>query len=436
MNTQRYVICDIEATGLHEEKEIIEIALITYEDGKVTDVYETLINPLKEVSSFIQDLTSISQRELSEAPKFYDVADAIRMRLEGSIFVSHNTDFDYQILKKKYSEMGQDLSLKTFCTLKVSQHEIPGLRNYNLEALCSFFGIKIKERHRAIGDARATLELFNELSNLRLKTYFKILFLPHHEKAIKKLSTKSGLLIFKDAEDKIIHLEAAFNMEKRAREMLEAKPDNRELLVRTEHLESEVTGSLLIAEFKKLLLLPYKPHWVISVLQQKSGEKYFKVLPYKRGSTGLWFFKKFADAKMKVKELERQLKGETFLYREGGQSKEEIYKKNQKIELLSRDARFPTDNLLITGEGRTLGETSFVLVKDGHVVGYGFSEASGDEIAQDPEKFITRRFSQHLGIDLVTKRYLRELKNMRQKTDGWRSLGLKGMGPKNLAEIG
>ena len=422
MNSRRYVICDIEATGLHEEKEIIEIALITYEDGKVTDVYETLINPLTEISSFIQDLTTISSRDLADAPKFYDVADQVRMRLEGSVFVSHNTEFDYQLLRKKYQQLGQDLKLKTFCTLKVSQHEIPGLRNYNLDALCSFFGIKIKERHRAIGDARATLELFHELFSLRLKTYKKILFLPHHEKALKKLSTKSGLLFFKDEKGKVIHFEAAFNMEKRAREMLEVKALNRDLLMRTETLECELTGSLLIAQFKKLLFQPYKPHWVISIFQQENGEKYFKVLPYKKTTPGLWYFKDYLDARAKLKELEKKLRGETFLHREGGQSKEETLKKNHKLELLAREARFPTENLLIMGEGSTLGERSFVLVRGGHVLGYGYSEATEDEILANPELHLTRRFFQHLGVDLVTKRYLRELKNMRQKTDGWRSL--------------
>lgn len=422
MNSRRYVICDIEATGLHEEKEIIEIALITYQDGKITDVYETLVNPLKEVSTFIQDLTTISQRDLMAAPKFYEVADAIRMRLEGSVFVSHNTEFDFNLLKKKFAEMGQELKLKTFCTFKVAQHEIPGLKHYTLDSLCSFFGIKIKERHRAIGDARATLELFHELFSLRLKTYSKILFLPHHEKVMKKLSAKSGLLFFKDNRGKVIHLEAAFNMEKRTRELLEVKAENRDLLMRTETVEAEHTGSLLIAQFKKLLYQPYKPHWVINSISTDSSEKFFKVMPYKHGVSSLWYFKDYLEAKAKLKDLERQLKGETYLYREGGKSKEEIVKKNHKLEVLSREAKFPNENLIIMGEGRTLGEKSFVLVRRGHVLGYGYSEASEEEIELGPESFITRRFFQHLGVDLATKRYLRELKNMRQKTDGWRSL--------------
>lgn len=422
MNPRRYVICDIEATGLHEEKDIIEIALITYQDGKITDVYETLVNPLRPVSEFIQDLTSISHRALEEAPKFYDIADAIRLRLEDSVFVSHNTDFDYQLLRQKFQEMGQDLKLKTFCTLKVAQHEIPGLKNYNLDALCSFFGIKITERHRAIGDAKATLSLFLELFQLRLKTYPKILFLPHHQKAIKKLSTKSGLLYFKDERGKVIHFEAAQNMEMRARELLEVKLDNRDLLKKTEVVEGEATGSPLIAEFKKLLFVPYTPHWVVTLITTQTGEKLFRTAPYKRGADGLWYYRDYLDARKKVKDLEADLKTESFAYREGGKSKEEILRHNHKVEVLARRARFPSENLIIIGEGRTSKERSLILVRGGHVLGYGHTEAAESDVFANPEAYLTRRFFKHLAVDLTTKRYIQELKNMRQKSDSWRSL--------------
>ena len=96
----------------------------------------------------------------------------------------------------------------------------------------------------------------------------------------------------------MIHLEAAFNMEKRARELLEVKPINRDLLMRTETATAEDTGSVLIAEFKKLLHQPYKPLWVITSIVAESGEKFFKVMPYKHGRPGLWFFKDYLDAKL------------------------------------------------------------------------------------------------------------------------------------------
>lgn len=424
MQARRFVICDIEATGLDEDKEIIEIALITYQDGKVIEVWETLVNPLKPVSEFIRDLTSISIRELNEAPKFYDIAESLRIRLENAIFVSHNTDFDYQLLQKKFKEMGQELKLKTFCTLKVAQAEIPGLRNYNLDALCSFFGIKITDRHRAIGDAKATLELFKELANLRSKVQTRILFLPHHEKALKQVSSKAGLLYLKDESGKTIHIEAAQNMEKKARELLMVKSENRERLIHTHTIETEMTGSPLIAEYKKLIKRAYRPHWTILLEQNANGEKHLKVYPIKKGIKGLWYFKDLFSAKRKVKELYKELPREKFAYREGGKSKEEIFRHNQKIESLIKLAKFPTENLIILGEGRSIGEKSLILVRDGHVLGHGYSDQSEDIILQNPEAYISHRYHKHLGVDIATKRYIRELKNMRQKSDGWRSLAM------------
>lgn len=422
MKGKRFVICDIEATGLDTERDLIEIALITWDEDKIIDVYETLINPLRSISEHISNLTSITNRDLKEAPKFYEVADAIRMRLEGAVFVSHNTEFDLGLLRKKYQEMGQELKVKNFCTLKVAQHEIPGLQNYNLDALCSFFGIKIEDRHRAIGDAKATLGLFRELMQLRLKTYPKILFLPHHEKLIKKLPMKAGLLYLKDEKGKVVRLEASFNLEKTARELLEIKDENRDLLIRTAGIEGEVTGSALIAEFKKLLFTPYAPHWVVLTYEGENGEMNFRIRPMKKGLVGLWYFRDYFDARKKLRSLELELITEKFLYRESGKSKEEILRHNQKVEKLSREARFPADNLVIVGEGRTLGERSFILIRNNHVLGYGYTQASEEDIFANPENFLTRRFFLHLGADLAARKYIRILKNLRHKTEGWRSL--------------
>lgn len=422
MSAKRYVICDIEATGLDTERDLIEIALITWEEDKIVDVYETLVNPLRSIPEYISNLTSISNRDLKEAPKFYDIAEAIRLRLEGAVFVSHNTDFDLGLLRKKFQEMGQELKVKNFCTLKVAQHEIPGLQNYNLDALCSFFGIKIADRHRAIGDAKATLELFKELMQLRLKTYPKILFLPQHEKLLKKIPAKAGLLSFKNAEGKVLRVEATFNLEKTAREFLEIKTENRDLLKNVDTVESDVTGSALIAEFRKLQFNPYKPHWVVVADEDKSGEMFFRIKPLKKGMQGLWYFRDYLDARKKLRSLEAELRTEKFLYREGGKTKEEIVKNNQKVVKLSKDARFPADHLVIVGEGRTMGERSLILVRNNHVVGYGYTDASEEAIFDNPDVYVTKRFVHHLGVDLSARKYIRVLKNLRQKTEGWRSL--------------
>jgi DNA polymerase-3 subunit epsilon len=422
MNARSYVICDIEATGLEEDRDLIEIALITYSEGKITDIYETLINPLRVIPEYISNLTSITNRELKEAPKFYEVAEAIKSRLQGNIFVSHNTDFDLAMLKKKFSEMGEELNLKSFCTLKNAQHEIPGLKNYNLDALCSFFGIKVENRHRAIGDARAALDLFKELFSLQNKVYSKPLYLPQHAQSLKKITTKAGLIYFKNLDGKVFRIEATGNMLKRASELLSIRPENKELLVQTQMIDTEMTGSALIAEYKKLLFYPCKLNWFIGMTVLPTGEKRFKIAPFKKGLSGFWYFKTYPEAKKKLSFLIKSLKDKTFAYREGGKSKEEIIQQNQKFELLTKEGRFPSENLLIIGEGRILEEKSLIVVRGNHVLGYGYTTAKEDKIQADPDQYLTKKFHQNIGVDILTMNYLRVLKNQKHKTDGWRAL--------------
>lgn len=427
MNSRRYVVCDIEATGLHEEKDLIEIALITIEDEKIIEIYETLINPEVPVSAFVRDLTGISQRELSEAPKFHEVAESIRIRIEGNTFVSHNTDFDFGLLRKKFFERGEELRARSMCTLKMAEELIPGLHNYNLDALSSFFGIKIRDRHRAAGDALATVEIFRELIKLRMNTRTLPLYLPHHEKILKGLPKKAGLLQFLNSGGKVLRLEATADLEKRARELLEVKPSHRELLMSTADVEYKLTGSALIAEFEKLLLSPVHYHWMVGLENSGRGEQRFKVFPYRKDQEGIWFYPGQTAAVKKARELNHKLKDRTLIYQEGGKSKEEILRANQKALELSRSELFPTPHLIITGEGRTLNETAFILVRNDHVKGYGLTEASLENILRNPEAYLTRTYNRNLGVDLAARRYIRILKNLRQKTESWRSLSAKTM---------
>ncbi len=421
MTTKRYVICDLEATGLDSEADIIELALLTFEDNKVIDVYETLVNPLRNVPEFITNLTGISNRSLKEAPKFYEISEAILSRLDGAIFVSHNTEFDLGLLRKKFKEMGHELKIKDFCTLKMAQFEIPGLSNYNLDALCNFFNIKIKDRHRAIGDAKATLSLFKELQDLRYKPTPKVFYLPQHEKIMKMIPSKAGNLYFKNGEGKVIRIEASFNMQKTARDLLLVKPSNRDLLLNVQSVEAEITGSALIAEFKKLRFKPFHPHFVI-VTELHKMEKYFKIKAYRKDVEGLWYFKNLESAKKKLNELKRALKDNTFIYREGGKSKEEILRHNQKVDSLAKITRFPADNLILIGEGRTLGEKSVIVIRKNHVLGHGYTSDSDEEIYANPDKYLSRLYKSHPGVDLLARKHLMVLKNLKHKTEGWRSL--------------
>ena len=81
----------------------------------------------------------------------------------GRIFIAHNVSFDYCFIQKEFKRLGYDYQRKTLCTVKLSRKLLPGHPSYSLGKLCSDLGITITGRHRADGDALATVKLFELL---------------------------------------------------------------------------------------------------------------------------------------------------------------------------------------------------------------------------------------------------------------------------------
>lgn len=423
MDSRKFIICDIEATGLGVQKDIIEIALIVYQNGEILERYETLINPLRPISEEISRLTGITNRELNLAPRFDEVAELIRDRLNDGIFVSHNTDFDLTLLQEKFNELGIHYKAKSYCTLKMAEQEIPGMRSYSLDALCSFFHIKNNERHRAMGDAEAALKLFKELETLRDRHYSsQPLYLPQHESILKKIPGRAGVLKFVGPGEKVFKKQATRNLLKKAEELLSVESKNKETLKRTVSVRFEVTGSALIAEILDYLENPFVPKFVINSIRRDNGELGFKIFPYREGKEGHWYFKNYFLAEKKLKHLNHELLDKKFIYRDGGKSKEEIIEHNQKVLHLIKETELPASDILIWGEGRNMEEHSLVLIRRGRVLGFGHTVAPLDKIFTDPDSYITAFLPQDVGITLITIEYLRVIKNLKYKTESWRTL--------------
>ena len=100
---------------------------------------------------------------LRSAPKFYEVAKRIIEITEDCIVVAHNASFDYRILRTEFSRLGYDYIKPTLCTVELSQKLIPGQLSYSLGKLVRALGIPVTDRHRASGDAMATVKLFKML---------------------------------------------------------------------------------------------------------------------------------------------------------------------------------------------------------------------------------------------------------------------------------
>ena len=159
-----YAVVDIETTGSHAgEGMITEICILITDGEKLLDRWESLVNPEMPIPPFVQRLTGITDRMVSRAPRFTELAEQVYQLLNGKIFVAHNVQFDHSFIDTALQRNGFQLQGKRLCTVRLSQKIFPGQISYSLGKLCRALNIELKERHRAAGDALATLDLFHRM---------------------------------------------------------------------------------------------------------------------------------------------------------------------------------------------------------------------------------------------------------------------------------
>jgi len=153
-----YVVVDVETTGGRPPWDrITEIAAVVVENGKVSDVFETLVNPGRPIPAFVTRLTNISWEMVRHAPRFAEVAPRVMQALEGNVFVAHNAAFDWRFVRTEMRmASGRDLTGRRLCTVKLARLLLPHLRRRSLDFVANYYGVEITSRHRAAGDAVAT----------------------------------------------------------------------------------------------------------------------------------------------------------------------------------------------------------------------------------------------------------------------------------------
>ena len=171
-----YSIVDIEATGGNSKiGRITEIAIYKFDGDKIVEEFSSLVNPQRDIPPYVQKLTGISNKMASKAPIFKEIADEVDSITRNSCFVAHNVKFDYSFFQMEFAGIGQEYKRERLCTLQLSESLIPEAPAYGLGKLCDSLGIPIEERHRAQGDAKATVQLFQHLLHLdRSMDYSKI----------------------------------------------------------------------------------------------------------------------------------------------------------------------------------------------------------------------------------------------------------------------
>lgn len=162
-----FVVFDLETTGTEPtECRITEIGAVKIVDGKFTERFQTLINPMFRIPQLIVDLTGIDDELVKDAPVFEDVCGDFYRFTDGCVLVAHNIDFDYKFIKLKSQELEYYYTNKGIDTLQLARELVSGVHNYKLNTLAEFFGITF-HHHRALSDAFATAEMFIKLIELK-----------------------------------------------------------------------------------------------------------------------------------------------------------------------------------------------------------------------------------------------------------------------------
>ena len=170
LNKMSYVVVDTETTGGRAwgADRITEIAAVVVRNGEIVELFETLINPQRSIPYFVTQLTNITWDMVKDAPTFDRVAPDVMRVLEGNVFVAHNAMFDWRFVTSELSRStGQKLGGRWLCTVKLARKVIPQLPRRSLDYVARYYGVEIRGRHRAGGDALATAKcLIRMLSDL------------------------------------------------------------------------------------------------------------------------------------------------------------------------------------------------------------------------------------------------------------------------------
>ena len=315
-----YAILDIETTGgKFNEEGITEIAIYKYDGHQIVDQFISLVNPEREIQPFVVKLTGISNSMLKNAPKFYEVAKRIVEITKDCVLVAHNASFDGRILATEFRRLGFDYSRKTLCTVELSQELIPEQDSYKLGKLCRSLGIPMSSRHRAEGDALATVQLFKLLLNKdvhkdiikkAIKTENTRKIAPKLLSILDELPTCTGLFYVHNCTSNILFIGKGKNIRK-------------------------AVNQLFLRTSKKAKLIQNK---VVSVSYEETGNELIANLKY-------------------IEEV-RINKPAYNMFKTG---------QNEKVS-------FSNSNLLIIDKGRSVGEKSVLLIEDNVYKGFCYTE--------------------------------------------------------------
>ena len=407
-----YAILDIETTGgKYNEEGITEIAIYKYDGHEVVDQFISLVNPEREIQPFVVNLTGINSNMLRNAPKFYEVAKRIVEITDECILVAHNAQFDYRILCTEFRRLGYEYDRKSLCTVELSKHLIPGQDSYSLGKLVRSLGIPVTDRHRASGDALATVKLFKMLLNkdstkkiikeaVRLNPKHQLE--PKHLDIIAELPSITGVYYIHNADGEIIYIGKSNNIKKRINQHFTGtNRKSKKIQLQVQAVTYEATGSELVALlkeseeikrvkpiFNRALRRSIFTHALYSFKDENEyinlkidiadGRKK-PITTFSNRQSGKSFITKAVDEYNLCQKLTGlyKTKSSCFNYEvkacEGACIQKEIPELyNKRVKALIDKNSYTNKNMVIIDRGREVDERSAILIENGVFKGLGF----------------------------------------------------------------
>ncbi|WP_452598219.1 exonuclease domain-containing protein [Pontimicrobium sp. MEBiC01747] len=410
-----YTIIDVETSG--RSNRITEISIFKYDGNVVVDEFTSLVNPNCFIPEHITALTGIDNGTVANAPEFSEIADTILEITKDAIFVAHNVNFDYNVIQGEFKLLGIAFTRKKLCTVRLSRKLIPGHRSYSLGKLCKALNINLVDRHRARGDAEATVILFKLLQKQEnadpifkdfLNKNNKQATLPPNlpNKVFNALPNAAGIYYFKNKKGTIIYVGKAKDIKKRVLSHFYSKAQKSLDMVReTADIDFELSGSELLALLMEDAAI--KHHFPQYNKASKRTPKGYSIFSYQDRNNVMHLAINAAKATPKpiitlysVRDIRLFLErvceqfnlcpkfchlqeGVDFCSHHAITNCNGICRGDESVELYNErvtnaicDIINKSQDRIIKEKGRTPEEEAFVIIKNGVYLGYGFIDKS------------------------------------------------------------
>ncbi|BFP43592.1 exonuclease domain-containing protein [Flavobacteriaceae bacterium GF1] len=383
-----YAILDIESTGgKYNEEGIMEIAIYRFDGENTVDRFISLVNPEREIQPFVVKLTGINNKMLRSAPKFHEVAKRIIEITQGTTLVAHNAQFDYRILRTEFRRLGYNFERKTLCTVDLSKKLLPDAESHSLGKLVRSLGIPVSDRHRANGDALATLKLFKlllakDIDKSIVREVVRAETLGELTKKqldiVESLPSETGVYYMHNRDGDILFLGKTKNIKKRVNQHFTNEGQLARILQKeTKKVTFERTGSELAAILKEgVELQENKPKFNkkikdqcfshgVYIAKDKNGILTLKAEQANGHARRLSSFNSLKASRNFLNEVLKKYQLDSLI---------EPEKRNELITEIEKKHSVQNRTLALLDKGRQLGEKSVFFIKNGTFQGFGYAD--------------------------------------------------------------